>query len=97
MLHSAAFIGHFRTQMDGTAILNTASSLLEAYGENAKFHVAEQIDFALQSDDAAGYDHWCMVAKAVSLMTMARTETAVKKPEPVATPTPAITPTLKVA
>ena len=94
MLHSAAFIGLFRTQMDGTAILNTASSLLEAYGENAKFHVAEQIDFALQSDNAAEYDHWCMVAKAISLMTMARTE-AVKKPEPVATPV--IAPTLKVA
>ena len=81
--------------MDGTAILNTASGLLEAYGENAKFHVAEQIDFALQSEDGAGYDHWCMVAKAISLMTMARAETAVKKPEPVAKPT--IAPTLKVA
>jgi hypothetical protein len=81
--------------MDGTAILNTASGLLEAYGENANFHVAEQIDFALQSEDGAGYDHWCMVAKAISLMTMARTEAAVKKPEPVAKPT--IAPTLKVA
>jgi hypothetical protein len=81
--------------MDGTAILNTASDLLEAYGENAKFHIAEQIDFALQSDDGAGYDHWCMVAKAVSLMSMARTEASVARPEPVATP--AVTPTLKVA
>jgi hypothetical protein len=81
--------------MDGTAILNTASGLLEAYGENAKFHVAEQIDFALQSDNAAEYDHWCMVAKAISLMTMPRTEPAAKKSEPVATP--AIAPTLKVA
>lgn len=81
--------------MDGTAILNTASSLLEAYGENAKFHVAEQIDFALQSDDAAGYDHWCMVAKAVSLMSTPRTEAAVARPEPVAQPT--VTPAFKVA
>jgi len=38
--------------MDGTAILNTASSMLETYGDGAKFHIAEQMDRALESGDA---------------------------------------------
>ena len=67
--------------MNGTAILNTASSMLETYGEGAKFHIAEQMDRALESGDGATYDRLCMVAKAIALMTMTRQEVAAAKPE----------------
>ena len=68
--------------MNGTAILNTASSMLETYGSGAKFHIAEQMDRALEAGDGATYDRLSLVAKAISLMTMTRQETTtVAKPE----------------
>jgi hypothetical protein len=67
--------------MDGTFILNTASSMLETFGENAKFHIAEEMDRAMEAGDGAAYDQWCLVAKAVELMTMTRKENAAAKPE----------------
>ena len=75
--------------MDGTTILTMASELLEAYGDNAKFHAAEQMDHALETDDGAAYDQWCLVAKAINLMSMARTEAKTAKadkPAPVVRP-----------
>ena len=66
--------------MDGTAILTTASSMLETYGADAKFHIAERMDQAMQSGDGAAYDEWAMVAKAVALMSMSRGEAAKSKP-----------------
>ena len=86
--------GHQKT-MNGTAILNTASNLIETYGDGAKFHIAEQMDRALESGDGAAYDHLGMVAKGISLMTMARQEAAATKPVKVATP--AIRRTFKAA
>jgi hypothetical protein len=74
--------------MDGTAILNTASSLLETYGDGAKFHIAEQMDRALEAGDGANYDRLTMVAKAIALMTMTRQEAATVKPEK--TPVPVL-------
>ncbi|MBS0280377.1 MAG: hypothetical protein JSR25_04390 [Proteobacteria bacterium] len=67
--------------MNGTAILNTASSMIEAYGDGAKFHIAEQMDRALEAGDGATYDHLALVAKAIALMSMTRQETAAAKPE----------------
>jgi len=75
--------------MDGTVILNTASDMIQAYGDGAKFHIAEQMDRALESGDGVAYDQLCMVAKAISLMTMARQEAAVVRPEKAAA-TPAL-------
>ena len=72
--------------MDGTAILNTASSMLETYGDGAKFHIAEQMDRALESGDGATYDRLSLVAKAISLMTMTRQEAAAIKPEKAVAP-----------
>jgi hypothetical protein len=72
--------------MDGTVILNTASAMIEAYGDGAKFHIAEQMDRALETGDGAVYDQLCLVAKAISLMTMTRQEAAAIKPAKVATP-----------
>ena len=85
---STQLIGH-QKKMDGTVILNTASSMLETYGESAKFHIAAQIDRALEAEegDGARYDgELCLVAKAISLMTMTRQEAAAAKPAKVATP-----------
>jgi len=79
--------GHQKT-MNGTAILNTASNLIETYGDGAKFHIAEQMDRALEAGDGATYDHLALVAKAVVLMTMTRQEAAVAKPEKVVAPQP---------
>lgn len=67
--------------MDGTVILNTASTMIEAYGDGAKFHIAEQMDRALEAGDGAAYDQLSLIAKAISLMTMTRQEAAIIKPE----------------
>jgi hypothetical protein len=67
--------------MNGTKILATASSILETYGDNAKFHIAEQMDQAMQAGDGASYDEWAMVAKAVVLMGMPRAEAAKAEPD----------------
>ena len=72
--------------MDGTVILNTASDMIQAYGDGAKFHIAEQMDRALESGDGATYDRLSLVAKAISLMTMTRQEAATIKPEKAAAP-----------
>ena len=81
--------------MNGTAILNTASNLIESYGAGAKFHIAEQMDRALEAGDGATYDQLALVAKAVALMTMTRQEaTAAKKPEKMPAP---VLPTFRAA
>jgi hypothetical protein len=64
--------------MDGTQILNTASSMLEAHGETAKFLIAQKMDDAMLAGDGQAYDDWCMVAKALNLMTIARKEAAAR-------------------
>ena len=71
--------------MDGTKILNTASSMLETHGESAQFLIAQKMDDALLAGDGEAYDDWCMIAKAMNLMTMARKEAAArpKKVEPI--------------
>lgn len=69
-----------RTQMDGTQILNTASSMLETHGETAKFLIAQKMDDAMLAGDGQAYDDWCMIAKAMNLMTLARKE-AVARPK----------------
>ena len=67
--------------MDPQKILTTASGMLETFGENAKFMVAEHIDQALQAGDAAAHDEWCMIGKAIALMSMPRGEAAPAKPK----------------
>ena len=64
--------------MDGTQILNTASSMLETHGETAKFLIAQKMDDALLANDGQAYDDWCMIAKAMSLMSTARKEAAAR-------------------
>ena len=78
MLRHAVFLTGFTKHMDGTQILNTASSLLEAHGESAKFLIAQKMDDALLSGDGQAYDDWAMIAKAMSLMTTARKEAAAR-------------------
>lgn len=68
--------------MDGTQILKTASGMLETHGETAKFLIAQKMDDAMLAGDGQGYDDWCMVAKAMTLMSMARKE-AVARPKQV--------------
>ncbi len=56
--------------------------MLETYGDGAKFHIAEQMDRALEAGDGATYDRLSLVAKAIALMTMTRQEAAqAAKPE----------------
>ncbi|MEP6831572.1 MAG: hypothetical protein ABI963_14615 [Rhizomicrobium sp.] len=66
--------------------MNTASSMFETYGDSAKFHVAAEMDRALEMGDGSAYDQLCLVAKAISLMSMTRQEAATIKPAKVATP-----------
>ena len=65
--------------MDPQNILTTASSMLETFGENAKFMVAERIDQAMQAGDAVAHDEWCLIGKAIALMSMPRGEAPAAK------------------
>ena len=72
--------------MDPQNILATASSMLETYGENAKFMVAEHIDRALEAGDGVAHDEWCLIGKAIALMSMPRGENLATKAKPKVTP-----------
>lgn len=73
----AVFKGTNNT-MDSAALLSTASELVETYGQNARFHVAERMDQAMAAGDGQAYDEWAMIAKAVVLMSMPRAEAPAK-------------------
>jgi len=46
-----------------------AACLIEDFGDRAKFLVDERVDMALQSEDPTEFQDWCLVAKAVALLT----------------------------
>ena len=72
--------------MDPQKILTTASGMLETFGENAKFMVAEHIDQAMQAGDAAAHDEWCLIGKAIALMSIPRSEAPATKVKPKSAP-----------
>jgi hypothetical protein len=76
----------FRKNMNPQNILTTASGMLETFGENAKFMVAEHIDRALEVGDAAAHDEWCLIGKAIALMSMPRGENLAAPAKPKAAP-----------
>jgi hypothetical protein len=43
--------------------------MIEDFGDRAQFLVAERADTALQAEDAIGFEEWCLVAKALALLT----------------------------
>lgn len=49
--------------------LTLASEMIEQFGEHAELLAADRMDAALQADDRDGYDEWCLVAKAIALLT----------------------------
>ena len=61
-------------------ILEAAAELVAAHGDRAKFLVAERIDRALVEDDGEAHDRWCLIGKAVALMSMARPQKDAAKP-----------------
>jgi hypothetical protein len=73
-----------QTHMNSAKILTTASEMLETYGDSAKFVVAEHIDQALQDGDGAAHDQWCMIGKAVALMSVPRPDARPAGSKPVA-------------
>lgn len=72
--------------MDSSMILTTASSMLETFGDNAKFMAAERMDQAMADGDGAAYDEWQLIGKAIALMSMPRDETIATKIVPEVTP-----------
>lgn len=70
--------------MNGTEILTTASRMLETHGVNAKFLIAQKMDDAMVAGDGQAYDDWCMIAKAVNLMSQTRDVAKQVKPETMA-------------
>ena len=58
--------------------LNLASEMIEQFGEQAELLAAQRMDAALQADNGESYDEWCLVAKAIALLTR-------HHPEPVKT------------
>jgi hypothetical protein len=73
-----------QTHMNSAKILTTASEMLEAYGDSAKFVAAEHIDRALQDGDGAAHDQWCMIGKAIALMSVPRPDAKAAGSKPVA-------------
>lgn len=61
-------------------ILETAAELVAAHGDRAKFLVAEHVDRALTADDGEAHDRWCLIGKAVALMSMTRSQKDVAQP-----------------
>ena len=61
-------------------ILAAAAELVAAHGDRAKFLVAERIDRALVDDDGEAHDRWCLIGKAVALMSMTRPQKDAAKP-----------------
>jgi hypothetical protein len=49
--------------------LDIATRLIVDFGDRAKFLVDERVDMALQSEDPTGFQDWCLVAKAVALLS----------------------------
>lgn len=60
--------------------LTLASEMIEQFGQHAEMLAADNMDAALQTGDGESYDHWCLVAKAIALLTR-------HHPEPVKTKT----------
>jgi hypothetical protein len=46
-----------------------AARMIEEFGDRAKFLVDEHVDIALQADDPTGFEDWCLVGKALALLT----------------------------
>lgn len=49
--------------------LTLASEMIEQFGEQAELLAGEHMDAALRADDRDRYDEWCLVAKAIALLT----------------------------
>ena len=73
--------------MDSSMILTTASSMLETFGDNAKFMAAERMDQAMADGDGGAYDEWQLIGKAIALMSMPRAESLAVKIKPAVTGT----------
>lgn len=61
--------------------LTIASEMIEQFGSHAELLAGEHIDAALQIDDREGYEEWCLVAKAIALLTRHHPEPAKAKPK----------------
>lgn len=62
--------------------LTLASEMIEQFGEHAEMLAADNMDAALQTGDGESYDHWCLVAKAVALLTRHHPEPVKAKAKP---------------
>lgn len=49
--------------------LTLASELIEEYGTSAELVAGDQMDAALQVDNSESFEEWCLVAKAIALLT----------------------------
>jgi hypothetical protein len=73
--------------------LTTASEMIGQFGDKAELLAGDRMDAALQADDRESYDEWCLVAKAIALLTRHHPEPANAKAKP-KTKTPAQEPGL---
>lgn len=62
--------------------LTTASDMIEQFGEQAEMLAAGHMDAALRADDREGYDEWCLVGKAIALLTRHHPEPVKAKTRP---------------
>lgn len=62
--------------------LTIASDMIAELGDKAEFVAGEQMDAALLADDREGFDEWCLVAKAIALLTRHNPEPAPAKRKP---------------
>lgn len=62
--------------------LTMASEMIAEFGDKAELVAGDQMDAALQADDREGYDTWCLVGKAIALLTRHHPEPATTKTKP---------------
>lgn len=61
--------------------LTLASEMIEQFGTHAELLATDRMDAALRADDRESYDEWCLVAKAIALLTRHHPEPAKAKPK----------------
>ena len=54
--------------------------MIASFGAKAEFLAGDRLDTALLAGDAEAYDKWCLVAKAIALMTRHNSTSVAAKP-----------------
>jgi hypothetical protein len=57
--------------------LTLASEMIEEFGPSAELIAGDNMDAALQVDNSVSFEEWCLVAKAIALLTRTSTNASI--------------------